>query len=158
LLGLVALSAAGSTRQEVEAVEAKVDKISEIQFLATMQPTDRNMTEEELAEALRKEAKRRIQIGLERSMQKLQRFKELAQRDFVKDAIKKMAWRNVSFSLENVDPKQFYGQCVRACYRVGFNRFENVDDVYQYCVKPHCQVDKDGKFHANYTGEETGTR
>ncbi len=84
-------------------------------------------------------------------------MKDQMQKGYIMDGIKKMAFRNESITISNVNPKEYQGACIRACYNVAWARYENVDDWYKYCLEPYCQV-RQGEVIVDYNSTQDASR
>ena len=72
-------------------------------------------------------------------------MQNFVQKAAIKRLIERNAFRSENVTIENVNPKEYQGVCIRACYNAAWNRFENVNDWAKYCLVPYCQINADGE-------------
>jgi len=71
--------------------------------------------------------------------------------------VKQVAFNKEKLIVKSVKPEKYQGACIRACYKLSWNRYENVKDWAKYCLVPYCHINSDGQFDVDYDTSYKGS-
>lgn len=106
---------------------------------------------EEFEKALEQEIERRSQIAETKLRNTLIRYKKLMQQAHTQHKIRELAWEGTSVDLIHNRTVGCDMDCVSLCFSDFNYRFENIEQVDQYCLVATCNCENG---HVHYHAEE----